>query len=107
MRQTLLSLLATVFLFTGLAACADQTEYRSAPGLRFGAPKTIDGREYIVGSLTGERNLYYVTPKRGAANDDQELIRAVAIYSRCQSHKIIERQDQGRTAIVKGVICPS
>jgi len=107
MKQKTLSLAILALLLGGLAACSDQTEYRSAPGLRFGAPKQIDGRSYIVGTIAGEQNLFYVTPKRGAANDDQELIRAVAIYSRCQSHKIVERRDQGRTAVVAGTLCPS
>lgn len=103
MKRAILFLPVIAFL---LAACAESQEYRSAPGLRFGSSKEVDGREYVIGRLAGEDNLFYVTPKRGASNDEGEIFTAVALYSGCSTHEVVERRDQGRTYIMKGVLCP-
>ncbi len=102
----LIRCLSLLLVMTFLAACAENRSFRSAPGLRFGAPKTVDGREYIVGRISGEENVFYVTPKRGAPNNEREIFTAVALYSGCQGHEILEKRDQGRTFIVKGSLCP-
>lgn len=103
MKRAILLLPLIAFL---LAACAEGQDYRSAPGLRFGSSKKVDGREYVIGRIAGEENLFYVTPKRGASNDEREIFTAVGLYSGCSTHEIVERRDQGRTYILKGLLCP-
>ena len=89
-----------------LAACSSGPEYGSTPELRFGAEEEVDGRRYIVGRMSGGENLYYVQVGRYRSSDERDIYRAVALYSRCESHKLIERRNSGKVMVFKGIGCP-
>jgi hypothetical protein len=105
-----MSRFASIFtLFLLLSACGPSApEYKSAPGLSFGAVENVDGRNFNVGRLaeTDGYNYFYATAQDRLPAPRETAMRAIRRFARCDTYKFVEMRDAGITLVTQGNFCP-
>ena len=93
-------------LILPLAACGGHVEYADVEGLRFLSVQKVDGRLYEVGRIDRASNHFYVRSRDGESAPRPQMIRAVRMTYRCESHKVLKVGEKSASMQVQGLFCP-
>ena len=94
-----------LLLILALGACGGQAAYRDVEGLDFHRVESIDGRDYEVKRLRDGANLFQVGSRDGKSALREDMLRALRLVSRCESHKVLEEPEGGASLTVQGMFC--
>ncbi len=93
-------------LILPLAACGGHVEYGDVEGLRFLSLQKVDGRTYEVGRIDRASNHFYVRSRDGESASRRQMIRAVRLTYRCESHRVLQVGEKSASMQVQGLFCP-